>query len=130
MIHVDPPRQKTALAAALTQAVKSQESSIAAPLYVVFGYEPRQQKPIDYLSQEIIWLKEMSSLYLVDQGAKVNLSKGRFVIRRSQEEPLEVPFAEVKRVLVFGTVHMTTAVLVKCLEEQIPVFYLGRMGEI
>lgn len=128
VIHVDPPRQKTALAAALTQAV-TQESSIPAPLYVVFGYEPRQQKRIEFISQEIIWLKEMSSLYLVDQGAKVNLSKGRFVIRRDKDEPFEVPFAEVKRVLVFGRVHLTTAVLVKCLEEEIPVFYLGRQGK-
>ncbi|NJR57280.1 MAG: CRISPR-associated endonuclease Cas1, partial [Acaryochloris sp. CRU_2_0] len=128
VVYVDPPRQKTALSEALLEATLAHEHKIPAPLYVVFGYEPRKQERIEFISKEMIWVSAMSSIYLVDQGAKVRLSHDRLVIERHKQEAMELPIAEVERILVFGNVYLTTQAMTKCLDEQIPVFYLSRFG--
>jgi len=40
-----------------------------------------------------------------------------------------VPIREVKQILVFGNIQLTTAVISTCLEMQIPVVFLTQSGE-
>ncbi|MGH2413576.1 MAG: CRISPR-associated endonuclease Cas1, partial [Microcystaceae cyanobacterium] len=47
-----------------------------------------------------------------------------------QKEPeIEIPISEVKRMLVFGNIQLTTSAISTCLEAQIPVVFLSQMGE-
>ncbi len=73
----------------------------------------------------------MSTLYLVQQGTTVRREQARFVIesKRSQrEQPIEVPIREVDQLLLFGNIHLTTAALSACLDEQVPILFLTQSG--
>ncbi|NJR55401.1 MAG: CRISPR-associated endonuclease Cas1 [Acaryochloris sp. CRU_2_0] len=129
IIHADPPTQTTAMAQALLEAVHRQKEAIPSPLYVVLGYRPHSNKPIAIDSEEISWLTGMATLYLVHQGSTVRKQQERIVIQRPQQDSIEIPLAEVQRILVFGNIQLTTPVITLCLEQRIPVIYLSQMGE-
>jgi CRISP-associated protein Cas1 len=128
LIHADPALKTTVMAQALLEAVQ-QTDSIPSPLYVVLGYRPRTQKAVSIESEEITWLAEMSTLYLVHQGSTVRKQQDRFLIERSKQESIEIPLAEVDRILVFGNIQLTTPVIGLCLEERIPIIFLSQMGQ-
>jgi CRISPR-associated protein Cas1 len=116
------------MAQALLRAVKQHKAVIPSPLYVVLGYQPREQRAVAIESEEVIWLAGMSTLYLVNQGSTVRKQQGRIVVERPKHETVEVPMAEVQRILVFGNIQLTTPVLTVCLEKRIPVIFLTQMG--
>lgn len=83
----------------------------------------------------------MSSLYLVHQGATLRKEQERFVVEPQQKikagdlqpellhlSPVRVPIKEVEQVLVFGNIHLSTAAISTCLEEQVPVVFLSQNG--
>lgn len=83
----------------------------------------------------------MSSLYLVHQGATLRKEQERFVVDEPKPKikaddllsegllsPVRVPIKEVEQVLVFGNVHLSTAAVSACLEEQVPVVFLSQSG--
>lgn len=69
----------------------------------------------------------MSSLYLTEQGAKLQKEQGRFRVTADQVE-VEVPIREVEQVLVFGSVQLTAGAIATCLHYQIPVVFLTQQG--
>lgn len=129
VVHADPPAQSSAMQQAMVEALKQSERPIPPPLFVVLGYQVRPIKPVEIKSNETIWREGMSTLYLVQQGATVNKSQGRFLVKAPKEAPLEIPAREVKRMLVFGNIQLTTAIISDCLSQQIPVVFLSQLGD-
>lgn len=127
--HADPVGHSTVMAQALLSAVRQHEAAIPAPLYVVLGYVPRDKKAVAIESKDVAWVAEMSMLYLVNQGSVVRRDQGRLVVERKASENIEVLINEVRQILVFGNIQLTTPVITTCLEEGITVLYLSQMGQ-
>lgn len=70
----------------------------------------------------------MAMLYLTLQGTTLQKEHGRFRIECSGQDSLEVPIREVEQVLLFGSIHLTTAAIATCLYHQIPVVFLSQTG--
>lgn len=119
----------TMMQQALIEALKQQQQPIPPPLFVVMGYQVRREKPIEITSQEIVWSNGMSSLYVVQQGTYLHKEQGRFILRPPKGETLEVLIREVERILVFGNVQLSTAVIATCLQLNIPVVFLSQLGD-
>jgi CRISPR-associated protein Cas1 len=129
LVHADPPLQPSQLQQALVASLRQTQQPIPPPLFVALGYRVRPETPIAITSQELEWRNGMSSLYVVKQGTYLQKEQGRFVLTAPQEEPLEVPIREVERILVFGNVQLSTAVVSSCLALQIPVIFLSQLGD-
>lgn len=133
LTYSDPPAQQTQMQQALLEAVQDSNRPIPPPLYVVMGYKVRDEKPVQIESQEFEWRDGMSTLYLVKQGMALRKEQGRFWVKAGSEgqteREVEVPIREVERVLVFGNIQLSTAVIGACLEGQIPVVFLTQLGE-
>jgi CRISP-associated protein Cas1 len=129
LVHVDPPMQPTAIQKALVEALKSSAQPIPPPLFVVLGYGVRSEQAVVIESDEISWESNMSTLYLVQQGTCIRREQERFIVEPPREPATEVPIREVERILVFGNIQLTTAVISDCLELEIPVIFLTQMGE-
>jgi CRISP-associated protein Cas1 len=128
-----PPAKPTALEKALLESLQSSNQPIPPPLFVLLGYQVREPVPIKITSSETSWTAGMTTLYLVQQGATLRKEQGRFVIKAPAKnqaiEVSEIPIAEVERVLVFGSVQLSTTAIGTCLSEQIPVVFLSQVGE-
>jgi CRISPR-associated protein Cas1 len=142
VVYADPLVQPTQMQQAMVAALKATHQPIPPPLYVVLGYRVREWKTVTIASNEWEWKPGMTTLYLVQQGTTLRKEQGRFIIdapndahQRKQKQPpekgmpIEIPIAEVERVLVFGQIQLTTAVITACLEAQIPVIFLSQLGE-
>ncbi|XHX77914.1 MAG: CRISPR-associated endonuclease Cas1 [Stenomitos frigidus ULC029] len=140
LIYADPSVPPTQRQQAMVAVLKAAQQPIPPPLYVVLGYQVRQWKPVTIESNEWEWKTGMSTLYLVKQGTTLRKEQGRFIIevaskapagqrKEEQGSPVEIPIAEVQRVLVFGQVQITTAAITACLEAQIPVVFLSQLGD-
>ncbi|MEM1055738.1 MAG: CRISPR-associated endonuclease Cas1 [Bacteroidota bacterium] len=73
----------------------------------------------------------MRTLYIETQGAWLRVQRDRFRVtvgRDPRKEVLEVPVAEVDRVLLFGTCLVTPAALRRCFREHITVAWVSRAG--
>ena len=113
----------------LLAKLKAMHRPIPPPLFVVLGYRVRVEQPVEIKSNEVIWVKGMSTLYLVQQGMTVRKDHGRFVIGGPNVERVEVLIREVERILVFGNVQLTTPVIESCLEANIAVVFLTQLGD-
>lgn len=129
LVHADGPVSESPMQQAMVQALKASQQPIPPPLFVVLGYRVRQEQPVEITSHETIWRPGMSTLYLVQQGAKVTKDQGRFVVSAPKEAPIEIPTREVERLLVYGNVQLTTAVITDCLDHQIPVVFMSQLGD-
>jgi CRISPR-associated protein Cas1 len=129
LVYADPQVKPTQMQKAMLEALKGSAKPIPPPLFVVLGYSLREIKPVKIESDEAIWSKGMSTLYLVQQGATLRKEQGRFLVQPLKESAVEIPIAEVELVLVFGNIQLTTAAISACLEAQIPVIFLTQMGE-
>ena len=124
----------TAMQLALLAALKEKQQPIPPPLYAVLGYRVRgDDRPVEIASASTgvaqSWRKGMSSLYVMQQGTYLQKEQGRFVLRPPQGEALEIPIREVERILLFGNVQLSTAVIGSCLQLKIPVLFLSQMGD-
>lgn len=151
LTYSDAPPQKTQMQQALLEAIQASDKPIPPPLYVVMGYQVREQKSILIESKEWSWRNGMSTLYLVRQGTMLRKDHGRFVIEGGRFEAdaansdscpapskttkssastlMEIPISEVGRILVLGNVQISTSALSVCLEHQIPVIFMSQLGE-
>lgn len=120
---------ETVMQQALVEALKAAQQPIPPPLFVVLGYGVRSDSSVKIESSEREWSNGMSSLYVVEQGTCVNKEEGRFRLSPPRGESLEVPIREVERILIFGQVQVSTAVIGLCLNQQIPVIFLSQTGE-
>lgn len=113
----------------MVAALKASQKPIPPPLFVVLGYRVRQPQRVEITSHETMWRTGMSTLYLVHQGTTVKKEQGRYVVKVPKEVALEIPVREVERLLVFGNIQLTTAVIAECLEHQVPVVFMSQLGD-
>lgn len=129
LVHSDAPAAKTPMEQAMVAALKASQKPIPPPLFVVLGYRVRQPQRVEITSHETMWRSGMSTLYLVHQGTTVKKEQGRYVVKVPKEVALEIPVREVDRLLVFGNIQLTTAVLSECLDHQVPVVFMSQLGD-
>ena len=130
LVHTDTlPTGPTMMQQALIEALKQQQQPIPPPLFVVMGYRVRREKNGDIEARVQAWKNGMSRLYVVQQGTYLHKEQGRFILRPPKGETLEVLIREVERILVFGNVQLSTAVITTCLQLNIPVVFLSQLGD-
>ena len=129
LVHADPAIQPTAMQLALLDALKRSQQPIPPPLFVVLGYAVRPETLVVIASNELSWNPDMSTLYLIQQGTYLRREQERFIVEPPKEPATEVPIREVERILVFGNIQLTTAVISTCLDLKIPVIFLTQLGD-
>lgn len=129
LVHADPAIQPTAMQLALLDALKRSQQPIPPPLFVVLGYAVRPETLVVIASNELSWNPDMSTLYLIQQGTYLRREQERFIVEPPKESATEVPIREVERILVFGNIQLTTAVISTCLDLKIPVIFLTQLGD-
>ena len=70
----------------------------------------------------------MRSLYISQQGCYVSLRQESVVIKQGQTVLNEVQLPLLEQILIFGKSQVTTQVIRACLQRDIPIAYLSRMG--
>jgi len=70
----------------------------------------------------------MKTLYISQQGCYIRLSQEKVLIERKKEILVEVQLPLIEQILVFGKSQLTTQVIRACLQRNIPIAYLSRMG--
>ncbi len=70
----------------------------------------------------------MRSLYISQQGCYISLQKEQIVIKQGHTilDKVQIPFLE--QILLFGNSQITTQAIRTCLQRDIPIVYLSRMG--
>ena len=70
----------------------------------------------------------MSTLYLVEQGAKLSKTSERLLVEKDGKVLLEVPALKVERILIYGNIQLTTPAMVFLLERGIDTSFLSIYG--
>jgi CRISP-associated protein Cas1 len=70
----------------------------------------------------------MRSLYVSQQGCYLSLEQEQLVIQRQRIEIQRVQLPLLEQVLVFGNSQITTPAVRACLQRNIPIAYLSRLG--
>src|SRR5512141_2229481 len=70
----------------------------------------------------------MRSLYVSQQGCYLSLQQEMVVIKQGKTVLDEVQLPLLEQILVFGKSQLTTQLIRACLQREIPVAYLSRMG--
>ncbi len=71
----------------------------------------------------------MYPLYIVQQGAKINLEGGRLQVEANGQTLVRTPLGQVSEVVLFGNVGLTTPAIKTLLRESIPVVFLSEDGD-
>ncbi len=71
----------------------------------------------------------LRTLYIMEQGAELGKEYERFIVRKKDTAPIEVPAIKVDQILIFGNVRITTPAMQFCLIEEIPIFLLSSRGQ-
>ena len=72
----------------------------------------------------------MSTVYVVEAGARLEKEYGRLLVTLNDEVILRVPIARVSRVVLVGRAGATTAALHALLEAGIPLLLVNRSGKL
>ncbi len=72
----------------------------------------------------------MGTLYVVEQGARIEKEHQRFLVTKEDQVLAEVPAARLGGVVLVGNVGVTTPALVALLEQQIPLTMLDSLGQL
>jgi CRISPR-associated protein Cas1 len=72
----------------------------------------------------------MSTLYLTEQGSKLRKTSQRLVVEKAGTILLEVPAREIERVLLFGSVQLSTQAISFLLDNGIDVSFLSLHGRL
>lgn len=133
LVHTEVSTGPSEFQQAFLAALKEKQQPIPPPLYVALGYKVRPDlkpgKRIEIGTNEQVWETGMSSLYVMQQGTYLHKQQGRFVVRPPQGDAIEIPIREVERILLFGSVQVSTAAMSTCTEQHIPVMLLSQMGD-
>lgn len=70
----------------------------------------------------------MRSLYVSQQGCYLHLQHEKVIIKRGETILEEVQLPLLEQILIFGKSQITTQVIRTCLQRNIPIAYLSRMG--
>ena len=71
----------------------------------------------------------MPPLYIVEQGAKLQVESRRLVVSKEGETLLKVPFAHTNAVVIFGNVSITTPAMKRLMAQGIDVIFLSSHGQ-
>lgn len=71
----------------------------------------------------------LRTLYIMEQGAELGKEYERFIVRKKDTAPIEVPAIKVDQILIFGNVRITTPAMQFCLIEDIPIVLLSSRGQ-
>lgn len=72
----------------------------------------------------------MATLYVTEQGARVEKEYRRFLVAKGDEVLLAVPAVRVSHVVLVGNVGVTTPALVSMLREEVGLSLVSRTGEL
>jgi CRISPR-associated protein Cas1 len=81
-------------------------------------------------SRELRALPVLRTLYLLEQGARVEREGDVLRIALQEETLAEVGLPQLDLVLVFGNVGLTTPTLQACLFHRVPVVFMARTGRL
>ncbi len=70
----------------------------------------------------------MSSLYILENGSKVSISQGQFVITNRQGAIKRIPQETVENITIFGNSGLTTPCIKHCLNNNVSVNFLSERG--
>lgn len=70
----------------------------------------------------------MRTLYLSQQGCYVSLKQETLLVKQGQTILNQVQLPLLEQILIFGKSQITTQVIRACLQRDIPIAYLSRMG--
>ena len=70
----------------------------------------------------------MRTLYLSLQGCHLSLEQEQLIIQRQKIEIQRVQLPLTEQILVFGNSQITTPAIHACLQRNIPIAYLSRLG--
>ncbi|MBO9129097.1 CRISPR-associated endonuclease Cas1 [Bacillus sp. 165] len=70
----------------------------------------------------------MSSLYVTEQGAMLRKSGERLIVSAKEQPLLERHFRDIRRVLIFGNIQVSTQVITEFLRHGIDVSYFSTFG--
>jgi CRISPR-associated protein Cas1 len=71
----------------------------------------------------------MSTLYISEQGAIVQRRSGQLLVTKARKTVQNFPETQVRRLVLFGNVNLTTPVVAFCLENEIEVVFLSSAGQ-
>lgn len=71
----------------------------------------------------------MPPVYIVEQGALVNIEGRRLWVERRDSDPIKVPLAHCSSLVVFGNVSLSTPAIKRLLQEGIDVVFLTVHGD-
>lgn len=71
----------------------------------------------------------MSTLYIIEQGAKLRKESKKLVIEKEDQILLEIPEFKIERIFIFGNVQITTQAIKFLLESGIDVSFFTYYGK-
>lgn len=72
--------------------------------------------------------EEGAVLYLQEQGSYVSRRSEHLLVRKQEQELARIPIAQIRQVVLFGNVQVSTQALQTLVECEIPVIYLSAYG--
>lgn len=70
----------------------------------------------------------MKTIYIAQHGCYVSLKKEQLLVKQGSEVLQAVQLPAIEQVLVLGKSQLTTQLICACLERDIPIAYLSKMG--
>lgn len=70
----------------------------------------------------------MSCLYVTEQGAKVNVGQGSFIVECKDGSRRMIPQETLESIMILGNTSMTTACMKECMQRGIKVTFLSSNG--
>lgn len=74
------------------------------------------------------WDETMTTLYVTDQGAYLNVYRQQFQVFYKQELRIKVPVNRVSHIVLFGCCNLSHGAVKLALSRRIPVMYLSQRG--
>lgn len=87
-------------------------------------------KPINFPQAPIshYWQDTMTTLYVTDQGAYLNIKNQQFHVFYQQELKIKIPVNRVSHIVLFGCCNLSHGAVSMALRRRIPVMYLSQKG--
>ena len=86
-------------------------------------------KPVKIITKvEHYWSEPMTTLYVTDQGAYLNVHHQQFQVTYQGELRIKVPVNRVTHIVLFGCCNLSHGAVSLALSRRIPVMYLSQKG--
>jgi CRISP-associated protein Cas1 len=87
-------------------------------------------KPVNFPIAGIqhYWIETMTTLYVTDQGAYLNVYHQQFQVLYQRELKIKVPVNRVSHIVLFGCCNLSHGAVSLSLRRRIPILYLSQRG--